>query len=550
MNPNPGELFIRFLDAVVIAALVGFVVVWRYRRLIAQRMGTYSPTGNEVTLPAESARYLSRSEPPAAADSSARTNRHRLAGVATACGLLLTACLAAAHFSPTNFSVFGFVVVWMGISWPLLLVVALLVAAPRRAMLRTGLVLLAATSTVILLWSLVSSYGFGRTTVPLLTPLERFLRWSLGFSLPPLLLMLATGNPRLRAVGPMALAGSMAFGIAYILGSRVVVLVHDIQWVPAAFWQTADVDLLVIVFWAPLVGVLAWYLLRWLARLYQAKAFSDMQLISDSWYLALVILNAVELGTTSGMIGYAVVLAFPIYRALFEFWIRYLHLADRAPANRRLLLLRVFGESGKRRRSTERVFDEIAQGWRFRGSVQLIGGKDLASRMLNPGDLLGFIEGRVGDQFVRDGADLARRLREFDARPDPDGRYRVNGFYCFDDTWRPTLQALLAQSDVVLMDLRGFTRENSGCIFELAQIAAGGALGRAVLVTGPDTDQALLELTLVDALRDTPQPHAAPYVVRLEKDSATERARVIEALNHMPGNGERYPAPDLGTAER
>jgi hypothetical protein len=49
---------------------------------------------------------------------------------------------------------------------------------------------------------------------------------------------------------------------------------------------------------------------------------------------------------------------------------------------------------------------------------------------------------------------------------------------------------------VVLMDLRGFTKANAGCVFELEQLSALGAAGRCVFVVDSTTDRALVEASL------------------------------------------------------
>ena len=58
---------------------------------------------------------------------------------------------------------------------------------------------------------------------------------------------------------------------------------------------------------------------------------------------------------------------------------------------------------------------------------------------------------------------LDRRLRELDLGPDPDGRFRVNEFICYPDTWRMALSRLLESdpSQSVLVNLRGFSADRS-----------------------------------------------------------------------------------------
>ena len=85
--------------------------------------------------------------------------------------------------------------------------------------------------------------------------------------------------------------------------------------------------------------------------------------------------------------------------------------------------------------------------------------------------------------------DIPRRIGAFILTPDAEGRYRVNKCYCHDSTWQGTLEALIECTDVVLMDLRGFQLQNSGCRFELAALAGAARDLRVVVLTDAATDQ-------------------------------------------------------------
>jgi len=54
------------------------------------------------------------------------------------------------------------------------------------------------------------------------------------------------------------------------------------------------------------------------------------------------------------------------------------------------------------------------------------------------------------------------------------------------------------ESDAVLMDLRGFTRQNAGCVFELHELARLVPLERVVFVTDRRNDETLLAEALGD----------------------------------------------------
>jgi hypothetical protein len=157
-----------------------------------------------------------------------------------------------------------------------------------------------------------------------------------------------------------------------------------------------------------------------------------------------------------------------------------------------LLLLRVFGYQQR----TESLFDRVAQAWRFDGPVQLIAGVDLASRTATPGAILRLLSGKLDAQYIASPADVPVRLAQLDTMRDRDGRFRVNDVYCHDDTWRPALIALLDASDCVLMDLRSFSVQNQGCVFELEQLLLRVPAESIVLVIDKATDLPLLRATL------------------------------------------------------
>jgi hypothetical protein len=163
----------------------------------------------------------------------------------------------------------------------------------------------------------------------------------------------------------------------------------------------------------------------------------------------------------------------------------------------RLLLLRVFGAQ----RRSERLLGRLGASWRHLGPVQMIAGSDLAAAALEPHEFLDSLRGRLSRQFVADAEDLRRRLAQLDLDRDPDGRFRVNELFCHDDTWRPTLQALLRRSDCILLDLRGFTVARQGAAYEITQLVDIVPLRRVLVITDDTTDYDFLRAVLDTAWR-------------------------------------------------
>jgi putative heme degradation protein len=79
-----------------------------------------------------------------------------------------------------------------------------------------------------------------------------------------------------------------------------------------------------------------------------------------------------------------------------------------------------------------------------------------------------------------------------DTKPDQDGRFRVNDFFCHEDTWKMVLSRLVKESEVVVMDLRGFTSQNKGCVYEVNELINVAPLERVVFVIDETTDEHFL----------------------------------------------------------
>jgi hypothetical protein len=157
----------------------------------------------------------------------------------------------------------------------------------------------------------------------------------------------------------------------------------------------------------------------------------------------------------------------------------------------KLLLLRVFA-LGKR---SARLFNSFTRLWRHAGSISLIAGPDLATSTVEPHEFLDFLSGKLDRRFISGPEALARRMAETSRVRDFDGRYRVDDFFCHDDTWQMVLKRLSRESDAVLMDLRGFKPENQGCVFEINELLNVVPLERVVFVVDETTD--------LDFLRET-----------------------------------------------
>lgn len=459
----------------------------------------------------------------------------RLVIVYTLAGAAAATVIAAMFLASPRieFSAFRAFVIWYAYCWPIVPTLASLLALPqRKALLAFALYALAGVATV-LLWSLVSLLVLGRSDTTPLANVGSFLFFLAWEAWLPYLLILISGNRRLRSVSPLVLAGLLVFSFSTLILLQAFVAAFDHpEWRPALLYFGANTYHMLFMFAALPVGYICWRLLRWLGERYEDKSFSDVQLLVDTWWLMIIFWECASLASDFGWRALFGLLAFVVYRGVVELGLKLWRIGSALPAESRLLLLRVFGFQ----RRTEKLFDAIGARWRLKGSVKMITGADLAMRTIDPGDVIAFAGGRIKHLFVQNEGDLKHRLARLDEMSDPDGRFRVIDFFCHDNTWRPTLRALAKTSDFVLMDLRGFSQANSGCLFELEQLAQHGLLAHTLFVVDQTTDVPLLESILA-------QQTSGPPKLNLEhakSSSPAEFNRIYSALHALGVNAASF----------
>jgi hypothetical protein len=244
-----------------------------------------------------------------------------------------------------------------------------------------------------------------------------------------------------------------------------------------------------------LSAIAAWFGLLWIARRYRRMQLSDQTFLLDTLWLSVSLWVSVYLLNVDGHFFYLLGLVpFVLYKVTVGYGLKRIKARGERIPKASLLFLRVFGSSSQ----SEKLFDLLAARWRYAGDIELISSTDLARSRFEPDEFLDFLSGRLASGYISTDADLDRHLTGLDLRLDPDGRYRVNEFFCRVDTWQQTVKKLMAQSDLVAMDLRAFTSERKGCIFELGALIDEVPLHRVVLLIDQTTDEPLLRRTLAD----------------------------------------------------
>ncbi|MGH7851884.1 MAG: hypothetical protein ACREP3_00465, partial [Candidatus Binatia bacterium] len=376
-------------------------------------------------------------------------------------------------------------------AWPVVLTTNLVATVTRRGrMIVLAVYLLAGVALSVPLLN----------RSPDLTIIQLAYLW-FNANLIPSLLLLFFLNRRIRAVGPLVLI----FMIVGAMGATLLVSVAGnnpkLLRAIANFTHSIGLGAAGTVWGLHLLGfalfaIAGWVVLDSLRQMYERKYLSDQSVTVDTTWLTFGIVNSMGLvfqgarWILSGLVAFA---AFKIIAALGFSLLR----ARRHPAAPRLLLLRVFALG----RRSERLYDALGKHWRTSGSIQMIAGPDLATTTVEPHEFLDFLTGKLARRFIDSGQTLDLRIEQMDLKADSDARYRVTEFFCHDDTWKITLARLAGESDAVLMDLRGFSQNNAGCIFEINELFSLVPLQRVVFVIDESTDQQYMRDTMQHAWR-------------------------------------------------
>jgi hypothetical protein len=228
--------------------------------------------------------------------------------------------------------------------------------------------------------------------------------------------------------------------------------------------------------------------LRWLP--WQALQ-AHLALALLSLYLVALLLIGAGLFSRQMWSALAVVAAFVVYVVTAHVLLHRALRHQRAWPPKRLLFLRAFGSRFRSRR----LLNVLDDTWRRIGRIDLIGGVDLGIDTVDSRMLHAFLIRRPDRLVVDSSDDEVAALRELRTAFEGDGRYPINDLVCASGSWQPVVTQLATGADVVLMDMRGFTRQHHGCIFELTELIAHVPLTRLVIVIDGSTDrQALVDV--------------------------------------------------------
>jgi len=454
--------------------------------------------------------------------------------VQVAAGLAFGLCSAALQLYASEFdsNLSRWLVLTWSAAWPTLLVLGMLWAGDRRLQAWALCVYLGGLALICvrLAWVGTPPVVVGNVMVPGF--FQGLVYWAVAISWSPFLLLFL--NRKVRAVGPplllmalVACAGSVLLQFAASTPVARKPLAQLLGWLPLFEWLFIPaIALAGMLLFAPF----AWAAAALLRAAHQAKWINDQTMVADSIWLAQSIVLAQSLVMSSGPAGWVGLGLFFVYKAISVLAMLPLAPVAHAREPSRLLLLRVF----RQRRRSERLFDLLGARWRFAGPIRMIGAPDLAGSTIDPDEILDFLAGRLRQRFILHPGDLQARIDAIDDRCDIDGRFRVTDVFCGNDTWQTAVRALMARSDLVAMDLRGFSAQNHGCLYELQALLDSVPCRRVALLVDAKTDQTLLRGTLEGCLArlgaDSPNLRAGRGSISLLDAGAGELAAVRQLL--------------------
>ena len=398
---------------------------------------------------------------------------------------------AAQLIADGSFSLLRLVALTYIYSWPIVIAINLIAPSTRQMKIRSFGGYFAGLLVISILAASVSTN---------LSIFGLFIAWGL-FSLPTTILVLAFLQRRVRAVGVMVLAFTVIALVGAnvalsIVGSNASLLRATAGAAVAVGSNAVGAFITIIIIGAIIFGVIAWFANKWIKNLYLEKRLNDQSLILDSMWLVFMMIQSIGLAFASVAWYLAGIVAFVAYKFTVTSRLKAVNPSSDGgsePVN--LLFLRVFSLG----RRSEEVFDAVSAHWRYAGNIRMIAGPDLAVTTVEPHEFLEYLSGKIDQSFIPSEEALEVKMNELDTSPDFDGRYRVNDFFCYDDTWQAVLSRLVRESDAVLMDVRGFSASNAGVIFELNELVNVTPLDRVVLVADQTTDASFLDQTLQDA---------------------------------------------------
>lgn len=495
--------------APIIAAAISIVCLWLYRKAVIRAMSAPSqsqPSSSiRLNLTASNPQPVQRSNTSATEAYRAAVEAPRRDAVSHCAAVIAAALplsLAAQVAYPSGLGATAVVLgVWI-YSWAS--VPMMLLILPFSWPKTLGMI-----SFYFLIYAVLCLYATSVSNIPALqfgsvdvsersgvTPVLMALVWLTTNAVPTLLCFLCF-NRKIRAVAPSALA-LVSLMITGIWFSWVWAWMPSAETAKLAVSEALSIDpnwhgVTLALTTLTSLAIASRLMVGAIAKAYRQKSISDRSLNLIAIFLVYLTMYTMWL-TVGGLHWMGMI---PV--SVFIYWlvIKLLYRRKRPPRDSlSLCFLRVFALGNV----TQDLLDSLAKYWRNIGNVQMITGPDIAIGTVQPHQFLDFLSGDLRRHFIADQDDLDSATVQLSQKRDPDGRFRINTLFCYEDTWQMALKPMVADGARVLMDLRSFSQANSGCREELRFLAAEIPFRQCLLIVDQTTDRAFLNQSIQEAL--------------------------------------------------
>jgi hypothetical protein len=151
----------------------------------------------------------------------------------------------------------------------------------------------------------------------------------------------------------------------------------------------------------------------------------------------------------------------------------------RQTSGRRVLYLRSFNE-GRRNVTTLTRLENWLAGV---ACVDLIAGRDVASKLVEPEELLGFVALKGARKFITDLPSFEQLRAAQSSQVYADGGHPIAHYFCRNQVWFAVFQRLARDCDAVVVDARGLTpNPHTGVARELIAVAHHVPLARIIVL--------------------------------------------------------------------
>ena len=437
-------------------------------------------------------------------------------------GLAFSTVACIFFYIKEDISFLGYVSIWVTLQWPIVLTL-IVVAVPEFS----GQIKLFVAYLLVML--LLSRDQF----------IDFVTFWGIYSAIPTVLTWVIL-NTRVRPIGPTVVSSIFVSGILSIF--LFWTLIYVFEELANALNTTITSEIILIIAVISLLATvwLAYKLALSIAYRYERKKTTELILSVDTIWIIFTYWLSLFMIYRNGDVkswGWfaAGSLAFLAYKLITVLAFRILskNALKNHPID--LLFLRVFGHQKR----SERLLRNIGLYWRHIGNIQLIAGSDLALTNIEPHEFLTYLNGKTKTLFIKNQAEIEARFNSLDSEIDKDGRYRIHEFFCYDNTWRDTLKGLAKMNECVIMDLRGFSKDNSGVSFEIQQLIELVPLEKVLFMVDETTDHVHLinvfNLSTEGISRQSPNANlekAEIQVYEIRKNYDQDLKLILKLLTH------------------